>query len=426
MDGLENVDAFFDRTSPVKPKATPRARTSMQALQNMGKAASPTPMRGEQTMLGDLGTLDEVSDDEPGTDIHAESPTVATRRSASRRATMMPDSDTGLGWLKEARKGRRATMALATAKGASLIKSPVRRSPRPQTPRRQTPRPQTPRKQTPRKQLPASLMDTESEKDDDEDTPVNLSEEGEPGFDIEEPRAGSMDNEQPGAGEFRIDDTEDQFEETELEDFEATAPVDQTFDEEIVQDDNQGFGSDLDTQLDSIDPTSGNSPEPVVVNKEPASVKKPRGRPRKTPTTTTTTNGNGNGSKAPVDDKKEIRRSSRTSVQPLAFWRNEHIEYGYEQTSSGAHVPKVKNIVRVRKTAEEKNQARRRRLALGKQPLPSLRGIKRSELDLDDREKFFYYDDENYGFPVSSDRGCKFGPRPPKYLDNPSSVGQKR
>ncbi|KAJ1943360.1 mitotic fidelity of chromosome transmission- protein, partial [Linderina pennispora] len=108
---------------------------------------------------------------------------------------------------------------------------------------------------------------------------------------------------------------------------------------------------------------------------------------------------------------------------PLAFWRNEHIEYGYEQTESGAHVPKVKNIVRVRKTAEEKSQARRRRQALSKQPLPSLRGITRSELDLNDRDKFYYYDDENYGFPVSSDRTRKFGPRAPKHA---ASAGQKR
>ncbi|KAJ2881026.1 mitotic fidelity of chromosome transmission- protein, partial [Coemansia asiatica] len=104
-----------------------------------------------------------------------------------------------------------------------------------------------------------------------------------------------------------------------------------------------------------------------------------------------------------------LRRSTRTVVQPLAYWRNEHVEYEYESGAiNGVPVPKLKNVVRVRKTAEEKNQAKKRRV---RRVLPGLRDIPRSELDLDDRGRFFYYDDENYGFPVENDKKGVYGPR---------------
>ncbi|PIA18578.1 hypothetical protein COEREDRAFT_91003 [Coemansia reversa NRRL 1564] len=109
--------------------------------------------------------------------------------------------------------------------------------------------------------------------------------------------------------------------------------------------------------------------------------------------------------------EQPIRRSTRASVQPLAFWRNEHIEYEYEPgASNGIPVPKMKNIVRVRQTKEEKNIAKKRRVKRSAH-LPSLRGIKPNELDLDNRNRFYYYDDESYGFPVKNDPSCNFGPK---------------
>ncbi|KAJ2077452.1 mitotic fidelity of chromosome transmission- protein [Coemansia sp. RSA 988] len=111
------------------------------------------------------------------------------------------------------------------------------------------------------------------------------------------------------------------------------------------------------------------------------------------------------------EPEQPTRRSTRASVQPLAFWRNEHIEYEYEPgASNGIPVPKMKNIVRVRQTKEEKNIAKKRRVKRSTH-LPSLRGIKSSELDLDDRSRFYYYDDESYGFPVKDDSSCNFGPK---------------
>ncbi|KAJ2393171.1 mitotic fidelity of chromosome transmission- protein [Coemansia sp. RSA 2559] len=117
-------------------------------------------------------------------------------------------------------------------------------------------------------------------------------------------------------------------------------------------------------------------------------------------------------SKRGLDSEHPVRRSTRATIQPVAYWRNEHVEYEYKAGSNdGATVPKMKGVVRVRQTAEEKNQAKKRRVKRHAQNLPSLRGIKRSELDPDDRNQFFYYDDEGYGFPVSGDNSGKYGPR---------------
>ncbi|KAI7822313.1 hypothetical protein BX661DRAFT_171914 [Kickxella alabastrina] len=107
--------------------------------------------------------------------------------------------------------------------------------------------------------------------------------------------------------------------------------------------------------------------------------------------------------------EQPIRRSTRATIQPLAYWRNEHVEYEYSSGPlPGVPVPKLKNVVRVRQTAEEKKYAKRRRT---KHSLPSLRHIPRSELDPSDRGQFFYYDDENYGFPVKGDSSGRYGPR---------------
>ncbi|ORX74405.1 hypothetical protein DL89DRAFT_289971 [Linderina pennispora] len=353
MDGLENVDAFFARTSPPRPQATPRARTSMQALQNMGRTPEP------QARANGLDTVEEESDQ--NTEMTVESPTVTTRRNANRRATMVTSSS-DLGWMREARKGRRATMAMASVREAM---TPMRRSPR-----------------------------TPSEQEDA--TQVNGSDEDEPEFAAEQ------------AGDYRIEESEEQVEEAE-QDYEEVEPMaDQEFDQEFDQgvrpgldqeadpEADQGFGSDLDTQVEHTEPPIPDTPEPELPQ-DPATPKR-RGRPRK-PDSKPAKNGQA------LSQEKATRRSSRTSVQPLAFWRNEHIEYGYEQTESGAHVPKVKNIVR--QTSH----------------CPVCAESPRGELDLNDRNKFYYYDDENYGFPVSSDRTCKFGPRASKHT---ASVGQKR
>ncbi|KAJ2844057.1 hypothetical protein IWW36_005326, partial [Coemansia brasiliensis] len=74
-----------------------------------------------------------------------------------------------------------------------------------------------------------------------------------------------------------------------------------------------------------------------------------------------------------------------------------HIEYEYDN-----RVPKVKNVVRVRHTAEEKQKRRRKR-----KQLPGLSSIKPTEVS--DLHRFYYYDDENYGFSYPSH--SKFGPK---------------
>ncbi|KAJ1951557.1 hypothetical protein EC988_004014, partial [Linderina pennispora] len=169
MDGLENVDAFFARTSPPRPQATPRARTSMQALQNMGRTPEP------QARANGLDTVEEESDQ--NTEMTVESPTVTTRRNVNRRATMVTSSS-DLGWMREARKGRRATMAMASVREAM---TPMRRSPR-----------------TP---VARGLVDTESEQEDA--TQVNGSDEDEAEFAAEQ------------AGDYRIEESEEQVEEAE-------------------------------------------------------------------------------------------------------------------------------------------------------------------------------------------------------------------
>ncbi|KAJ2113460.1 mitotic fidelity of chromosome transmission- protein [Coemansia sp. RSA 921] len=78
------------------------------------------------------------------------------------------------------------------------------------------------------------------------------------------------------------------------------------------------------------------------------------------------------------------------------------------------------NIVRVRQTTEEKAHAKRRRV---KSKLPTLSNIKRTELDLNDRGQFYYYDDASFGFSHPDDKNGTFGPL---YVSPEKRVAEKR
>ncbi|KAJ2452301.1 mitotic fidelity of chromosome transmission- protein, partial [Coemansia sp. RSA 2336] len=197
---------------------------------------------------------------------------------------------------------------------------------------------------------------------------------------IEEPTEG--DNEESEGGDEHVDDTE------EHEDAEVRIE-EPTEEEEPVEDAEEHTVEPAEEPIEGneahVEDTEEHIEEPI---EEPAEMRFDESSELSEPELT---------SKRPRKPQSQegVRRSTRTSVPPLAFWRNEHIEYEYDN-----RVPKVKNVVRVRHTAEEKRQRRRKR-----KQLPGLTNLTEVK-----KVGFYYYDDENYGF-------AKSGPRPTNQTD---------
>ncbi|KAJ1997650.1 hypothetical protein H4R26_005755, partial [Coemansia thaxteri] len=421
-DGLENVDEFYQKTSPSQGRGDNQAR-SKPAAQTLHKLLSPTPIRSTPnygTLMGALDipaeptgvTIDETATGEiedeailtpvqvraaraaraaqlqmDAEDIEIDTPTKpmphAAVKAANRRATLAPSGrqpSTEPDWVRSPKKGRRVTMAITAQKphnGYSSVSAALYADDSEAVPAAADTNAYT--AEEPAFSPDSHVDDEASAEADDGFVPVTDSVD-----DAFEDEAASLTEEaEEEGGELARDDD--------------------TADKQVSEAESLG---DLRIGEDDTIPDSQDEEEEEEEEEEeaPKSAKAPPAKP---------TSKKAKVTAAASDDEQPVRRSSRASVQPLAYWRNEHIEYEYESgPSKGVAVPKMKNIVRVRQTAEEKNNAKKRRVKRGTSVLPSLRGIKASEIDLDDRGRFYYYDDENYGFPVSSDATGKFGPKP--------------
>ncbi|KAJ1849773.1 hypothetical protein LPJ73_003665, partial [Coemansia sp. RSA 2703] len=349
-DGLENVAEFYKHTSPVNASPT-KNTTTLHTL------VSPTPIRSTAAFGTLLGALDIPLEAEPvdgaledaaevdealvtpvrprGVRAAEESPT-----RAGRRVTM--GARVGQEWVMSAKKGRRATMALMAverrAAGEELDFGV--------------------------EEAEQQVVRQEGEQEDDgfsidevdDDVGFNIG-DAEPEPEPEEDPVEESFAEPSHAEEHGGDEEEEEQQELELDD--------------------SGFRID-DAEPDEMDEEHPEQQE----TQEPSRAQKKTQRTKPAP-------------KQP----ETVRRSTRATVPPVAYWRNEHVEYEYQATDSHVTVPVVKNVVRVRQTAEEKQQAKKRRTKRTQQ-LPSLRGIARSELDVGSgRGAFYYYDDEHYGFP---------------------------
>ncbi|KAJ2740168.1 mitotic fidelity of chromosome transmission- protein, partial [Coemansia sp. BCRC 34301] len=418
-DGLENVDEFYQKTSPAQERGESQARNK-PAMQTLHKLLSPTPIRSTSnygTLMGALdipaenpqaavnAALDEIEDEAIASPIQAratrlhfgsadmdlDTPTKpmahAALRTGNRRATLAParHSAAELDWVRSPKKNRRITMALTA-------QEPLNGH---------------------------SALDTKS-------TAAMADSTGgaEVASDIE-PYSHDAEGGAEDANDGFVPDAESTYA---VEDDGAANVVDEAdYSDGNIDELTNGEGvsnepesdaesqGDLrigedDTIPDSQDEDNGGEEEEEDM---PVPVKSPVKAPTKqTSKASAKKKSAKNASADTQDDEAPIRRSSRASVQPLAYWRNEHIEYEYESGPvKGVPVPKMTNIVRVRQTAEEKNNAKKRRVKRSASALPSLRGIKSSEIDLDDRGRFYYYDDENFGFPVDNDTAGKYGPK---------------
>ncbi|KAJ1880805.1 mitotic fidelity of chromosome transmission- protein [Coemansia sp. RSA 486] len=384
-DGLENVDEFYKHTSPnMEQPLVAKTSRSFHAL------LSPTPIRSMPeygTLIGALdmpdieGDYREIEDEVITTPVHARAIraqvlSAATEYARSpemaRRATMVPGGGREPSWVNSPKKGRRVTMAFAAAaqrageKELEVEEEELNFGP-----------------------VVDTGADQEDEQEDDQEDLVEY-----------EPQTEDVVN-----GDHYEGEEEEEVDEAQEVEAEAEAEAEEVDEAEDMQQDNVDDDryniEDPDTLAsDSGDPQDADQQvDEQPVEEEDQNSSAPTKRKAQQPSK----------GKEPAKDTQPLRRSTRAVVQPLAYWRNEHVEYEYESgATNGVPVPRLKNVVRVRKTAEEKNQAKKRRV---RRVLPSLRNISQNELDLDDRGRFYYYDDENYGFPVKDDRRGEYGPR---------------
>ncbi|KAJ2779693.1 mitotic fidelity of chromosome transmission- protein [Coemansia javaensis] len=441
-DGLENVGEFYQRTSPPE---RPDARGQQQpAVHTLHKLVSPAPIRKTPVFGSLIGALDMSADGEaipedeitttptrarppaaaashrrlatPVPEDHLDSPAArAEARAASRRATLGPPRAAAAAasaheWVRSPKRGRRITMAFSSRRHALDAALDDLDHHQPAAPA-----------EDPGELTSATIIEGEEPATPDEPADQPSGGEGdayaEPVY--EEPVYEEPVYEEP-ADEEAVDEEPADEEAVDEEVGDEEAPVDNEAandtDEEAAANDIEDPANESDAPAapqfespDEMEASDNNQDEEEEEEEEEEAARPPTAKAQQRRGGKSSGRAAKSRSRSPAP-QQAVRRSGRTSVQPLAYWRNERIEYAYE-VDHGVAVPKVKNIVRVRQTTEEKKHAKRRRVRQVGRQLPSLRGIKVGELDLNDRNRFFYYDDENYGFPVKDDKGSKYGPR---------------
>ncbi|KAJ2807169.1 mitotic fidelity of chromosome transmission- protein [Coemansia guatemalensis] len=416
-DGLENVDEFYKQTSPPDNALKPaKPKPSTRSLHTL---LSPTPIRSTPNYDSLIGALEipnvdhsHIEEDISGAaaaredeatvtpaqaramrahiatkssieDLRDSSPTSkVSARSAARRTTIAPSqmAEIDKEWVRSPKRSRRVTMGFAAQRLKAELEEEAAAAAGAAAADAAVVEETTIEEFDHRTEDPGELTSaTVIEGDDAPDDMHNASEDDAPARIIED----SIEEEEDEENDSRFDNADDA----------ANTPEDAV--------DLNGHHAAASAAESSAEESDNPDSQNEDVSEQASLSKSPQSKPK------------GASKRANKKHKAEqpIRRSTRASVQPLAFWRNEHIEYEYEPgASNGIPVPKMKNIVRVRQTKEEKNNAKKRRVKRTTH-LPSLRGIKPSELDLNDRNRFYYYDDENYGFPVKDDSSCSFGPK---------------
>ncbi|KAJ2501734.1 mitotic fidelity of chromosome transmission- protein [Coemansia sp. RSA 1972] len=404
-DGLENVDEFYKHTSPLDKQEKPKARIT----QTLHTLVSPTPIRSTSnydTLVGalEMPNTNETNGSSASEDINVTP--VRTRvqqthfspelradksigspaksaRAGNRRTTLAPsqvafEED----WVRSPKRGRRVTMAFAQRKSA--------------------------------------VDDGNSNVASEEVAVAETAEEVEEAVEevAEDPgeltSATVIENDELVDGRDQSEDdgprlmVDESYSDVELSDRADDAELSEHADDVPAEPTEDVEAGDVEAEpYDDVDEPPHDFSEP----EETEDVEQPELPLR--------TSKNTKSSKSKPTEHP-TRRSSRATVQPLAFWRNEHIEYEYESGPKNTRVPKMTNIVRVRQTTEEKAHAKRKRV---KTKLPSLSNIKRSELDLNDRGQFYYYDDASFGFSHPDDKSGTFGPA---YVVPEKRVAEKR
>ncbi|KAJ2612665.1 mitotic fidelity of chromosome transmission- protein [Coemansia sp. RSA 1365] len=411
-DGLENVDEFYKQTSPpdnsllsAKPKPSTR---SLHTL------LSPTPIRSTPNYDSLIGALEIPNVDHSHTDddtsaavaTREDETTVTPSQAYALRAHFVSKSsteelrDTSPTAKFSARPAARRT-TIAPSQMAEIDKEWVRS---PKRNRRVT--------------MGFAAQRLKAELEEEEEAAAAAAASADAAV-VEEATLEEFDHpaEDPGeltsATVIEADDRQDDIHNA-SEDDDSARIIEDSVEEEEESDDRLNNADDAANVLDDAEDLNNNHAAESSAEDSDKSDSRNEDISEQSPLSKSPQPNPKAGSKRSHKKHKPeqpIRRSTRASVQPLAFWRNEHIEYEYEPgASNGIPVPKMKNIVRVRQTKEEKNKAKKRRVKRSAN-LPSLRGIKPNELDLDDRNRFYYYDDESYGFPVKNDPSCNFGPK---------------
>ncbi|KAJ2552813.1 hypothetical protein EV175_003169, partial [Coemansia sp. RSA 1933] len=426
-DGLENVDEFYKQTSPQNANdENQEAASKVLRTRTLHTLLSPTPIRSTAnydtlmgaldmpmqakkidpqgtTALATLSTAGVMEDEVTVSPVQARAMRAHlfntaendSRGAANRRTTLAPSlrqTSRDADWMHSPRKGgRRVTMAFVGQNGAAEQKNKVELA---------------------EEEGDTSAADQDAEYNDQLSPEIGAIDAVKDGFvPGEDQQPGdAMDDDVPGNVIEDYSDGEAAEEEPQGED---QAEEELVYSEDSEPDETNQQQQHADDHLagDEVDVSGSESHEETALDDQAQ-------QQQADETTGAESNGvrgtkQASKSRKALETEHPVRRSTRATIQPVAYWRNEHVEYEYGPGSNdgGAAVPKMKGVVRVRQTAEEKNQAKKRRVKRHAQNLPSLRGIKRSELDPDGRNQFFYYDDEGYGFPVSGDNSAKYGPK---------------
>ncbi|KAI8320150.1 hypothetical protein GQ54DRAFT_298859 [Martensiomyces pterosporus] len=458
-DGLENIEEFYKKTSPVQEKADDASKAG-PSTQTLHQIVSPTPVRSSNaydTLIGALEMPAEADSATSPTRLSAEGvdeatvtptlvrtiraqsstgsrtaegpkkvppPNALLVRPGNRRNTIAPSrqAPNEPRWVRSPQAGRRATMAFSTRaprqSGEAQVSNASSKEGSAETEEQTEEQAEEAVESAGEKHVSdseaesaANLPEPPSSPElgnslnghamtslnrarpsvDDRDDSESVAEEDEgPANVIEEAEPEEYEEEE----ENGVESASEAEAEAEAE-ANATPEIEEEEEEEEEAEPDSAAAPETDEEIESGDEVASPS--------KTATPSRRGGRKRKEPRARSKRSGQ-------LEPEQPIRRSTRASVQPLAFWRNEHIEYEYE-AGGGTVVPKVKNIVRVRQTAEERKIVKRRRVKLNANSLPTLKRIAVSELDPNDRGRFFYYDDENYGFPVEDDRKCRYGPK---------------
>ncbi|KAI9504453.1 hypothetical protein BX070DRAFT_222207 [Coemansia spiralis] len=420
-DGLENVEEFYKQTSPQNIKGEAKSGVRPLGTRTLHTLLSPTPIRSIPSYDTLMGALDMPSADanmpaaheaaDTGVDSgnimddeEIVSPIQAramrahhfnaalvddkVRTGANRRTTLAPSGRQraqDAEWVRSPKKGRRVTMAFMEHEGRNgAVTTAVEY-----------------KEETESSGQKTDLGGGSIEERGGLSPEIGSSEAARDSFVPDDDAPGNAIEDAHDFGEVEMEEEEEEEEITEETAYSRDEDEDQEDDKsELPSAEDVAFSN----PHEDIAPDGQNEEQDEPRNQQEA-------KDKKKGTAGPKINGQ---HKMGLEPEHPVRRSTRASVQPLAYWRNEHIEYEYESgPGTSAPVPKMKGVVRVRQTAEEKNNAKKRRVKRGAQHLPSLRGITRSELDPDDRNQFFYYDDENYGFPVNRDTTGKYGPKHP-------------
>ncbi|OLY81498.1 Centromere protein 3 [Smittium mucronatum] len=149
-------------------------------------------------------------------------------------------------------------------------------------------------------------------------------------------------------------------------------PIDSDFIFEENEQLNSPNFSSTDVPMDLDDAPSSTNVEndfesPIPVSKKPKILK------------------NVDNTKVTPEVSGEVRKSTRTKIKPLDFWRNEHIVYKLEKTEDGNVVPSMKGVVKLEDKSKKPKRKKRTRITMPRKP-PSRSTKKKIDYSSDSTE----------------------------------------